>query len=113
MPTIGLVFVGFAVNEMAYTLSGYLADSYTVYAASAFAALAFVRAIVSGLMPLVAYAMYSNMSANLATSVVAVTATLFGVAPYLLYRNSRDLRGRSPFAKYSLDVHVRTRVEED
>ncbi|KAK4579917.1 hypothetical protein LTR86_000118 [Recurvomyces mirabilis] len=113
VPTIGLVFVGFAVNEMAYTLSSYLADSYTVYAASAFAALAFVRAIISGLMPLIAYAMYGSMSANLATTIIASVATLFGVAPYILLKYSKNLRRISRFAKYSLEVHERTRIEAD
>jgi MFS family permease len=113
VPTLGLVFIGFAVNEMAYTLSSYLADSYTVYAASAFAALAFVRAVVSGLMPLIAYAMYGRMSANLATTIIAVLSTLFGVAPYIMLRYSKILRGSSKFAKYSLEVHERTRIEVD
>ncbi|KAF2220821.1 major facilitator superfamily transporter [Elsinoe ampelina] len=113
VPTAGLVLVGFAVNEIAYTLSGYLADSYTVYAASAFAGLAFVRAIVSGLMPLVAHALYGRLGANVATSVVAGLATSFGVAPWVLYRYSRGMRGRSSFAKYSLEVHERTKVEDD
>ncbi|KAK3614367.1 hypothetical protein LTR56_027299 [Elasticomyces elasticus] len=113
VPTIGLVFVGFAVNEMAYTLSSYLADSYTTFAASAFAALAFVRAVVSGVMPLIAYAMYNRISANLATTVVAVVATLFGITPWILLRYSKTLRGLSPFARYSLRVHEETRVEAD
>ncbi|KAH6618445.1 MFS multidrug transporter [Boeremia exigua] len=113
VPTFGLIFVGFAVNEMAYTLSSYLADSYTVYAASAFAALAFVRALISGLMPLIAYAMYSNLSANAATTIIAVLSTLFGIAPYIMVRYSKKLRGMSKFAKYSLDVHERTRIEVD
>lgn len=113
VPTFGLIFVGFAVNELAYTLSGYLADSYTVYAASAFAALAFVRAITSGLMPLIAYAMYGKMSANLATTIIAVLSTLFGFAPFIMLRYSKKLRGSSKFAKYSLEMHERTRIEVD
>lgn len=113
VPTFGLIFVGFAVNEMAYTLSSYLADSYTVYAASAFAAMAFVRAVISGLMPLIAYAMYGRMSANVATTVIAVLSTIFGVAPYIMLRYSKKLRGLSKFARYSLEVHNRTRIEAD
>ncbi|KAI9663138.1 MAG: hypothetical protein M1821_008186 [Bathelium mastoideum] len=113
VPTISLVFIGFAVSEIAYTLSGYLADSYTVYAASAFAALAFLRAIVSGLAPLIAYYLYNGISYNLATTVLAAIATLFLVAPVILHRYSRDLRRRSVFARHSLEVHAMTRVEDD
>ncbi|KAJ0107705.1 hypothetical protein J7T55_010312 [Diaporthe amygdali] len=54
IPTLALVPIGFAVNEIAYTLSGFLADSYLLYSASAFSGLAFVRAILSGVMTLVA-----------------------------------------------------------
>ena len=112
VPTIGLVFIGFAVNEIAYTLSGYLADSYTVYAASSFAGLAFVRAIISGLAPLIAYALY-KLPANVATSILSAVATLFCIAPVILYRYGKDLRWKSAFAKYSLEVHKMTQIEED
>lgn len=113
VPTIGLAFIGFAVNEIAYTLSAYLADSYTVYAASAFAGLACVRALISGAMPLIAFAMYNNLSANLATTVVAILATIFCIAPVILYRHGRAMRNNSDFAKYSLEVNARTQVETD
>ncbi|KAI9699244.1 MAG: hypothetical protein M1820_007216 [Bogoriella megaspora] len=113
VPTIGLIFVGFAVNEMALTLSGYLADAYTVYAASAFAALAFLRAIVSGAAPLVAYVLYKNESANIAGSILAAVATAFCIAPVIMHRYSRDLRRRSKFARHSFEVYAMTRVEDD
>ncbi|KAJ6051654.1 uncharacterized protein N7446_006289 [Penicillium canescens] len=44
----GLALIGFAVNEFAYTLSGYIADSYTIYASSGLAAVAFLRGTLSG-----------------------------------------------------------------
>ena len=44
---IGLVPVGYAVNDIDFALAGYIADSYTTYAASAFAALALTRSLVS------------------------------------------------------------------
>lgn len=103
-PTLALVPIGFAVNEIAYTLSGFLADSYLLYSASAFSGLAFVRAIVSGLMTLLAQPMYSNMSANVAGSVLAGVSVLFCVAPYLFFRYSRRLRLVSPFARYSVEM---------
>lgn len=110
VPTLALVPVGFAVNEMAYTLSAYLADAYLLYAASAFCGLAFVRALVSGIMPLVAHEMYSALGANVAGSVVAGFALVFCLAPWGFFRYSRMLRERSPFAKHSLENHLRTQV---
>jgi hypothetical protein len=113
VPTVSLTFIGFAVNELAYTLSSYLADSYTVYSATAFAALAFVRAIVSGIAPLLAREMYQDLTTNVATTIIAVIATLFWAAPYILVVHGRRLRRLSRFAKHSLEVHERTRVEVD
>ncbi|KAL8371126.1 hypothetical protein RB595_001125 [Gaeumannomyces hyphopodioides] len=114
-PTAALVLVGFAVNELAYTLSAYLSDAYLLYSASAFAGLAFVRAIVSGLMPLVAHELYGprGPGANVAGSILAAVSALFCVAPWVFIRFSRRLRQRSPFACYSLETHRRIQVEED
>ncbi|OHW92338.1 MFS multidrug transporter [Colletotrichum incanum] len=111
VPTASLVLVGFAVNETAHTLSGYLADSYLLYSASAFSGLALVRAVASGLMPLVAHEMYAGLDANVAGSVLAALAAAFCVTPWLLFRFSKRLRQKSPFARFSLETHYRTNVE--
>ncbi|GKT83453.1 MFS multidrug transporter [Colletotrichum tofieldiae] len=113
VPTASLVLVGFAVNETAHTLSGYLADSYLLYSASAFSGLALVRAVASGLMPLVAHEMYAGLNANVAGSVLAALAAAFCVTPWLFFRFSKRLRQRSPFARFSLETHYRTNVEEN
>ncbi|KAJ5157851.1 uncharacterized protein N7482_008951, partial [Penicillium canariense] len=77
LPTGGLVLVGLGVNEIAYTMSGYLTDTYTVYSASAFAGLAFVRALVSGIMPLVGYVIFDGEQSRLPGFVIAGIATAF------------------------------------
>jgi uncharacterized membrane protein YuzA (DUF378 family) len=102
---VGLVFIGFATNEFAYTLNGYLADSYTIYASSGLAALAFLRALVSGIMPLFAYPMFSGLGGNVAGSILAAVATLFCVTPFVFMKYGRILRERSEFAKYSAEVN--------
>lgn len=112
VPTLALVPIGFSVNEIAYTMSGYLADSYLLYSASAFSGLAFVRALVSGLMPLMAHEMQAGLSANLAGTVLACLSALFCAAPWIFFRFSRRLRQRSPFACFSLDTHRQTQVED-
>jgi hypothetical protein len=113
VPTLALVPIGFAVNEIAYTLSGYLADSYLLYSASAFSGLAFVRAIISGVMPLIAHVMYTDLEANIATSVLVGVSAAFCIAPWVFFRWSKGLRARSPFAKFSLEMDRRTKVEVD
>ncbi|KAL1846672.1 hypothetical protein Daus18300_014189 [Diaporthe australafricana] len=110
VPTLALVPIGFAVNEIAYTLSGLLADSYLLYSASAFSGLAFVRASISGLMTLVAHPMYHNMSANAAGSVLAGVSVLFCITPWIFFRYSKKLRKASPFARYSVEMNQMTQV---
>ena len=110
---IGLVFVGFATNEFACTLSGYLADSYTIYSSSGFAALAFLRALLAGTFPLFAYPMYEVLDANKASTVLAAVATVFCVSPFLFIKYGMRIRQRSRFARYSLRGHSETQIQND
>jgi MFS family permease len=111
VPTLSLVPIGFAVNETAHTLSGFLADSYLLYSASAFSGLAFARAIISGLMPLLAHVMYARLNANHAGSILAGISVVFCISAACFLRYSRILRERSPFARYSSTMHRQTQVE--
>ncbi|KAH6717509.1 MFS multidrug transporter [Leptodontidium sp. MPI-SDFR-AT-0119] len=110
---IGLVPIGFATNEFACTLSGYLADTYTIYASSAFAAMSFLRAILGGVFPLIGEPMYVGLGSNWATVVLACIATLFCASPILFLKFGKQIRQRSKFAKYSLRVNNETQVEDD
>ncbi|KAH7413516.1 MFS multidrug transporter [Cadophora sp. MPI-SDFR-AT-0126] len=110
---IGLVPIGFATNEFACTLSGYLADTYTIYASSAFAAMSFLRAVLGGVFPLIGEPLYVNLGSNWATVVLACVATLFCATPTLLVKFGMRIRQRSKFAKYSLRVNNETQVEND
>lgn len=101
---LGLALIGFAANEFAYTLNGYLADSYTIYAASSLAPLAFMRGIISGSMPLFAYQMFTGLGSNVAGSIIAGIATVFCIMPFVFWRYGKTMRERSPFARYSLET---------
>ena len=68
---IGLVFVGYATNDLAYILFGYLTDSYGPYAASACAALSLSRTLMAAIFPLFTYTMYTGLGGNVATSIFA------------------------------------------
>jgi len=113
MSIIGLLPIGFATNEFACTLSGYLADTYTIYASSAFAAMSFLRAVLGGVFPLIGEPMYVSLGNNWATVVLACVATLFCVTPTLLIKFGMHIRQRSKFAKYSLRINNETQVEDD
>ena len=110
---VGLVPIGFATNEFACTLSGYLADTYTIYASSAFATLAFLRAVLAGLFPLIGRPMYVALGSNWASVVLACVATVFCVTPILFMKFGKGIRQRSKFAKYSLAVNSETQIEDD
>jgi hypothetical protein len=110
---VGLVPIGFATNEFACTLSGYLADTYTIYASSAFAAMSFLRAVLGGVFPLIGRPMYTSLGSNWASVVLAGIATAFCVTPFLFRAHGREIRQRSRFAKFSLSVNRATQIYDD
>lgn len=110
---LALVLVGYALNENVYTLTGYLADSYTIYAASGFAGLILARATTCAILLPFTRPMYEGLGFNIATSLLAAIATVFCAAPVLFWRYGKSIRERSPFAKYSLDTYKDNMVEDD
>lgn len=110
---LALIPAGFAMNDITFTLLGYLADSYTIYAASAFAGGVLARSLlITAIMPFT-HGMYTNITANSATSILAVIGTLFCVSPYILLRHGKRIRMASPFAQYSLGTYTKHQVEDD
>ena len=108
---LSLVLLGFATNEFDAVLAGYLADSYTTFAASAFAAMAFLRASFSAVFPLIANQLFGNLGANIGASVLAAVATVFCVCPIMFTYYGERLRKASKFAKYSLKAYSQNRVD--
>ena len=103
---IGLVFIGYATNDLAYVLFGYLTDSYGQYAASACAALSLSRTIMAAIFPLFTFDMYVYLGGNIATSIFASIATLFCVTPLLFIKFGRQVRRISRYAHTDRDDHV-------
>lgn len=112
LPTAALVPIGFGVNEIAYTLSGYLTDTYTVYAASAFAGLAFVRAIVAGIAPLIGHVLFTSGHTVTPGYVISALGTLFCLVPFVFFRVGERFRESSAFARYSCEMDLLTRVQD-
>jgi hypothetical protein len=106
---VGLVSIGFALNEIEYTLNGYLTDSYTGFASSAVAALSCTKAWVSGCLPLFGHQMFSELGPNIAGSIVAAFATVFCLTPVVFFRYGKAMRTRSKFARYSLGINRQER----
>ena len=110
---LALVPAGFALNEFNYTLSGYLADSYMIYAASAFAGLLLSRSFVTALVLPFTHQMYTNLGANIASSILASVATAFCVTPVVFIKYGKRIREASKFARYSLGAYHDNQVEDD
>lgn len=96
---LGLVLIGLAATDFSYVLFGYVTDAYGPYAASAVSCLSTTRTVAAAVFPLFAYQMFSGLGANLAATILAAVATLFGlVAPFLFLGYGDVLRRRSKAA---------------
>ncbi|KAM0197913.1 hypothetical protein ACHAPI_004645 [Fusarium lateritium] len=95
---IGLVIIGFSLNDFSYVLFGYATDSYGKHAASAVSAISLTRTLTAGVFPLFTHQMYTGLGSNIATSILAATASVFAFTPFLFLRYGEKLRHRSKFA---------------
>lgn len=106
-----LALVGFSVVEFDTVLAGYLTDTYTSHAASANASLSFLRAVLSGLLPLLGHQMFSQLGANVAVFVLAGLATLYCGVAVLFAKYGKRIRLRSKFAQHTLEVKRAVDIE--
>lgn len=112
VPTTSLVLVGYALTEIDTVLYGYISDSYLSYSASATAAVAFLRGMLSGTFPLFTKQMIHGLGANGAISVLAGAATVFCVVPPLFLCYGERIRRESRFARYSWEIQEEMGKEE-
>ncbi|CAG7930576.1 unnamed protein product [Penicillium olsonii] len=110
---IALVAIGYGRNELSIVLTGYLADSYSAYTGSAFAAWGLLRAVLSAMFPLFAPQMFEKLGSNVAISVLAGAMTVFMIIPLSFRRYGKTIRERSKFAQYSMQRYKETTVESD
>ncbi|KAK6003170.1 hypothetical protein QM012_001015 [Aureobasidium pullulans] len=106
-PAIGLAMVGFGINIVCSSIAQYLMDSYSKYAGSAIAAVAFGENVFSAFLPLAAQSMYTNLGYQWASSVLAFLSLALACAPIILLLKGPEIRARSPFiqeARYEHDV---------
>jgi hypothetical protein len=97
MPAV--LFVGFAAVEFDTVLSGYLTDVYGSHAASANAPMCFLRAIVSGVYPLVGRRMFKNLGSSQASFLLASLATAFVGVAAVFWKYGPAIRRRSRIAQ--------------
>lgn len=98
VPMIGSAFFGAGTVLVFSGTFGFLVDGYRLYAASAMAANAFVRCILSSAFPLFTRQMYQNWSYHWATSLLGFVTCLMIPIPFVFYIKGEKLRSRSPYA---------------
>jgi hypothetical protein len=104
VPTFSLVLVGYALTEIDTVLYGYISDAYLSYSASATAAVALLRALLSGAFPLFTRQMFDGLGNNIAMSVLAAIATAFCIVPPVFILYGERIRRASKFARYSWEI---------
>jgi hypothetical protein len=104
IPIASLALVGFSVVEFDTVLAGYLTDAYTSHAASANASLSFLRAVLSGVLPLFGHGMFEGLGPNNAMFVLASFATLYCGVAVLFAKYGKRIRLRSKFAQCTGEV---------
>jgi MFS family permease len=86
IPVMGTVFVGLGQLLLYMVLQMYLIDSFTIYAASAVAAITAVRSVAGALLPLAGLSLYGSFGMGWGNSLLAVVCVpLLGVSWGLLY----------------------------
>ncbi|KAK5084433.1 hypothetical protein LTR05_005509 [Lithohypha guttulata] len=96
---IGLVFFGYALNDINFVLAGYLTDSYKSYAASAYSGVVMSRAAISCGFAQGTEPFFIALGPNVAVSILAAVATIFCIAPPVFIRYGGKLRSKSSFAQ--------------
>lgn len=94
-----LILVGYGIVEFDSVLCAYLTDTYTSYAGSANAPVAFLRAVLSGVFPLFAPKMFKILGTNNALFLLAAIATAFCGIAIMFKFYAKSIRERSPFAQ--------------
>ncbi|KAK3117020.1 hypothetical protein LTR53_002041 [Teratosphaeriaceae sp. CCFEE 6253] len=99
MPDIGAALLAAATITGYYAIQTYIIDSYTKYAASAVAAISFLRSLAGFGFPLFAPAMYNALGYGWGNSLLAFVALVIGIpAPIMFWKYGAALRAKSQYA---------------
>lgn len=98
-PTAGLGLVGVGIFAVVAAASNYVEDSYSLYAASALAGVAFGENLTGAFLPLAEQALYTNLGVRWASSLLALVAVGLSFAPVVLLWKGKAIRARSPFIR--------------
>ncbi|KDN41785.1 MFS general substrate transporter [Tilletiaria anomala UBC 951] len=99
VPNIGSALFGFGLMGVFLSIQNYLVDQYSLYAASALSAAAFLRSLAGFGFPLFAPAMYKALGYGIGNTILAAVTIVIGIpAPFLLWKFGPWLRARSNYS---------------
>lgn len=95
---------GFGMVLIFISITGYLIDSYVVYAASAMAASSVLRSLFGAAFPLFTPYMYQNLGIHWASSIPAFLALACIPFPYLFYKFGARIRMTCKYSREAASV---------
>ncbi|KAI0309031.1 MFS polyamine transporter [Amylostereum chailletii] len=100
VPDIGIAIFGSGLIMTFQSIQAYIIDTFPLYAASALAAVNFMRSVCGFGFPLFAPAMYDALGYGKGDTILAVIAIAIGCpAPFLLWRYGERIRNASRYGK--------------
>jgi hypothetical protein len=103
---------GFGMVLVFLSITNYLIDSYTIFAASVLAANSVLRSLFGAAFPLFTTQMFDNLGIHWASSIPAFLALLCVPLPFLFYRYGPAIRERCAFAKEAEEFMKRVRERQ-
>ncbi|KAG2341344.1 MFS polyamine transporter [Suillus weaverae] len=99
-PDIGIALVGAGIILTFQCIQTYIVDSFTLHAASALAAVSFLRSLAGFGFPLFAPAMYNALGFGKGNTILAVVAIVIGCpAPWIFWHYGEQIRNSSRYAR--------------
>ncbi|KAJ7878289.1 MFS polyamine transporter [Mycena leptocephala] len=100
VPDIGIALAGAGIILNFQSIQIYVVDAFSLYPASALAAVAFLRSLCGFAFPLFGQQVYTTLGYGKGDTMLAVVAVVIGCpAPPLLWKSGKQIRMRSKFAK--------------
>lgn len=103
VPCIGAAFVMFGIFQAFLQSVNYVTDVYINFAASANAAMAFLRAAMAAAFPLFGSQMFNNLGTQWAGTLLGCLGAVAIPFPFIFYKYGKTLRARSAHA-YKGDI---------
>ncbi|KAG5641468.1 hypothetical protein DXG03_005131, partial [Asterophora parasitica] len=97
---IGIAFIGAGIILLFQAIQTYVVDTFTLHAASALAAVSFLRSLAGFGFPLFAPAMYHALGYGKGNTILAAVAIVIGCpAPWLFWKYGKQIRTKSKYAR--------------